>query len=188
MALQLLDFDGDGDPDIADLTGRSNSVISQQLYFRSSGQNSTTWGKRNSHGIGAKVTIETDTGLQTRTLTSCQGYASANEPVLHFGLGDNSVIRRLSIRWPLGHLQTFENLPTDKFYRIREPKQVGPVASSDLPKAIFRPSKTIIDFKHEGKMISTTTQPNPFFHIDYQDLDQAWLGVTWIVMVTMMFL
>ena len=37
----------------------------------------------------------------------------------------------------------------DKFYRIREPKQVGPVASSDLPKAIFRPSETIIDFKHE---------------------------------------
>ena len=146
----IADFDGDGDPDIA--------VTSQEDPIRLYRNNSTSGhlvkirllgGKRNSHGIGAKVTIETDTGLQTRILTSCQGYASANEPVLHFGLGENSVIRRLSIRWPLGHLQTFENLPADKFYRIRESKQVGPVASSDLPKAIFRPSETIIDFKHE---------------------------------------
>ena len=122
----IADFDGDGDPDIA-LTSqedpirlyRNNSTSGHLVKIRLLG------GKRNSLGIGAKVTIETDTGLQTRTLTSCQGYASANEPVLHFGLGDNSVIRRLSIRWPLGHLQTFENLPADKFYRIRESKQVG---------------------------------------------------------------
>lgn len=57
-------------------------------------------------GIGAKVTavaiIDGNRRSQARWLLPSTGYASQNEPIIHFGLGDAVVVTELRIDWPSG--------------------------------------------------------------------------------------
>ncbi len=75
----------------------------------------------NRSGVGAKVTLESAAGVQVRTLMLARGFMSSSEPIVHFGMGDDAVIRRLTVSWPSGAVQTFENLPADRRFTITEP-------------------------------------------------------------------
>ena len=75
----------------------------------------------NRFGIGATVRLETTDGSQVKTLHPTAGYMSANEPLVHFGLGDVESIERLTVHWPGGRRQTFEELATGRLYTVTEP-------------------------------------------------------------------
>jgi len=52
---------------------------------------------------------------------------------VHFGLGPDPVIKRLTVRWPRGEVQVLENLPADQLLTIAEPplaewREARPVA------------------------------------------------------------
>jgi hypothetical protein len=81
----------------------------------------------NRYGIGATVRVTSALGLQVRQLTLSRGYMSSSEPMLHFGLGADTSIRRMVVTWPSGHVQTFENLDVDRRYTVTEPSQVIPI-------------------------------------------------------------
>ncbi len=80
----------------------------------------------NRFGIGATVRVESALGVQLRPLQLSRGYMSSSEPMVHFGLGSDTVIRRMTVTWPSGHVQTFENLGVDRRYTVTEPS--GPVS------------------------------------------------------------
>jgi hypothetical protein len=80
----------------------------------------------NRYGVGATVRIETAAGRQVRTLVLARGVLSNSEPILHFGLGDDTVIRRLTVEWPSGIVQEFENLAVDRRFTITEPEKTPP--------------------------------------------------------------
>lgn len=82
--------------------------------------------KSNKFGIGATVKIETAAGKQIRQLMLNSGFLSENEPVVHFGLGKDAVIAKLSIEWPSGQVQEFQNLDADRYYTIVEPDGAVP--------------------------------------------------------------
>ncbi|MBN1442183.1 MAG: CRTAC1 family protein, partial [Planctomycetes bacterium] len=72
--------------------------------------------------VGAVVRIETPDGAeQIRVVNPQTGYAASNDPALHFGLGAQDTIRRLSVTWPGGGVQRFEDLEADHRYTIVEP-------------------------------------------------------------------
>ena len=77
--------------------------------------------RSNRFGVGSTVRIETDSGVQVRTLVLARGVVSNSEPILHFGLGRDARIRRLSISWPSGHVQSFSDLAADRRFTITEP-------------------------------------------------------------------
>jgi hypothetical protein len=77
--------------------------------------------RSNRFGVGAKVTLESAAGVQVRVLTLGRGFMSSSEPIVHFGLGEDAVIRKLTVSWPSGAVQTFENLPADRRFTITEP-------------------------------------------------------------------
>jgi enediyne biosynthesis protein E4 len=81
----------------------------------------------NRYGVGATVKVESDLGVQVRQLALARGYMSSSEPMLHFGLGSDTLIRRMVVIWPSGHVQTFENLAVDQRYTVTEPKQQIPI-------------------------------------------------------------
>lgn len=121
------DLDNDGDLDL--VVNNFEGLVSVYRNQGSDGHRVMLQliGKQtNSHGIGATVRAETTCGVQTRYLTLSRGFMSANEPVVHFGLGDQSTMDRLAIRWPGGTEQTFESLPADRFYQIRETNTSSP--------------------------------------------------------------
>ena len=88
----------------------------------------------NAYGVGASVRVETNAGVQVRQLQPTRGYMSADEPILHFGMGEEAVAKRLTVSWPSGHEQVFDELPVGFFYQITEP--------SRRPSARSAPAKT----------------------------------------------
>ncbi len=82
----------------------------------------------NRFGIGAVVRVESALGVQVRPLVLARGYLSSSEPMLHFGLGDDTIIRRMTVTWPSGRVQAFSGLGVDRRFTVTEP--AGPVASA----------------------------------------------------------
>lgn len=118
------DLDGDGDLDLvfANYQGgvtvlRNDSDTGHRVIFALHGLQS------NRFGVGATVRIETASGTQVRQLVLARGYLSTSEPVLHFGLGNDTRIVRLTVTWPSGRIQEFSNLEVDRKFTVTEPTE-----------------------------------------------------------------
>lgn len=127
------DFDGDGDLDLVHanyLSGptllRNDSDSGHRVILALRGRRS------NRFGVGATVWLESAGGVQVRQLVLARGYNSSSEPVLHFGLGDDSKIDRLTVAWPGGERQVFAGLPVDRRFTVTEPAATGR-ATLDVP-------------------------------------------------------
>ena len=126
------DLDGDGDLDLVYANYesgvtvlRNDSDSGHRLIVALRGTQS------NRFGVGAIVRIETATGVQVRPLVLARGYLSSSEPVLHFGLGEDTRIQHLTVAWPSGQMQTFADLAVDRRLTITEPSE--PVARPAAP-------------------------------------------------------
>lgn len=116
------DLDGDGNLDLVytNYEGgvtllRNDSDSGHRITLALRGTRS------NRFGVGSTVRIETDSGVQVRVLVLARGVLSSSEPILHFGLGEDSTIRRLTVSWPNGGTQSFSDLPVDRRFTITEP-------------------------------------------------------------------
>ena len=74
----------------------------------------------NREGIGAIVTIEAAGNRQMRQVEGGSGYASQHGTRLYFGLGDAAQIDALTVRWPSGAVEAYEDLKTRALVRITE--------------------------------------------------------------------
>lgn len=140
----LADLDGDGDLDFvfSNYNGnptvcRNDSDTGHRVLFDLRGTVS------NRFGIGSLVTIETRHGIQVRPLVIARGYSSSSEPVVHFGLGEDDVIRRVTVRWPSGIVQTLENVPADRRYTVTEPPQKPPPPAPPTERDVAPPGQFV---------------------------------------------
>ncbi len=78
--------------------------------------------KGNRDAYGAEVTLKTSKQQITRYCHADGSYLSSSDPRVHFGLGEETVIQQLTVHWPGGALQTFENTPIDRVLTIEEGK------------------------------------------------------------------
>ncbi len=120
----------------------------------------------NRFGVGAVVRLESALGVQARQLTLARGYMSSSEPAVHFGLGADTVIRRLVVTWPSGQVQAFENLGVDRRFIITEPSTPSP--------ALARPSAGVAarQFEEVGEAIglALASREEPVNEISQQKL------------------
>ena len=79
--------------------------------------------KSNRDGIGAEIKITTSRGPQYWTVSTSSGYLSSSDKRAHFGLGTDTVVKSLDIRWPSGIVQHLENVKPDQIIKIDEPAQ-----------------------------------------------------------------
>lgn len=77
--------------------------------------------KSNRDAIGAGVKIITAQGEQHATVTTCSSYLSSGDKRVHFGLGPQSTIKEIDIRWPSGIKQTVHDVKFDQVLRVDEP-------------------------------------------------------------------
>jgi hypothetical protein len=78
----------------------------------------------NRDAVGTIVRIETPQGAQTKQIKGGGSYASSSDLRLFFGLGEQSLIEHLEVRWPSGTKQVLENIDADQMLRIKEPREL----------------------------------------------------------------
>ena len=116
------DIDNDGDWDL--LITTSNGPA--HLYRNDSG-NRNYWiklkligTKSNRNGIGAKITVKSKSGTQTRTIKSGSSYCSQSELSAIVGLGNDSQVDTIQVVWPSGTIDEFANVKPNQLLIITE--------------------------------------------------------------------
>ena len=74
----------------------------------------------NRDGIGTQVKITTAHGDQYNGAVTAVGYNSSSDKRVHFGLGDDTVIQKIELRWPTGVRQTVTDVKADQVLTITE--------------------------------------------------------------------
>lgn len=99
--------------------------------------------KSNRDAVGARVTIQTSTMTQSAEVHAGGSYLSSNDHRIHFGLGSEGTIEKLTIRWPVGNVDVLTKLRADSIYTIVEGRGIqSAVALSPVegaPKAHSTP-------------------------------------------------
>ncbi len=124
----LADFDEDGRLDVlsrdfrafqSDPLGmrlmRNEVTAGHWLRIRTHGTQS------NPEGIGAHIRLTAGGVTQQQYVRSGVGYLTGGPLSRHFGLGPNTVVDRIEIRWPSGQQQIFKNVAADQELEIWEP-------------------------------------------------------------------
>jgi Flp pilus assembly protein TadD/peroxiredoxin len=119
----LADFDHDGRIEVI-LKNRNGpqlrllknvmAELNPGIAFRLSGK------KSNRDAIGAAITVETESGCQTRLLQAGSGFLAQHSKELFFGLGEAKADVTASIRWPSGLVQNLRDLPLNHRIWVEE--------------------------------------------------------------------
>lgn len=142
------DFNNDGFLDVAndgDLwinQGNSNNWVKVGLEGVQS----------NLNGIGARVEIYGDWGMQIREIRSGQGFSHMNSLLGHFGVGQSTVIDQMIVRWPSGIVDYLVNPNINETHIIVEGSH--PLAITDFQingiKLYPNPTVDVINFSLQG--------------------------------------
>lgn len=118
------DIDNDGRIDV--LVSRLNET---PAIFLNTAPASAHWlgfklrgTKSNRDGLGALIRVETPSGkVQWNRATTAVGYASSSSKDVHFGLGAESAVKSVEIRWPSGVVQKVDVSAVDRYLTVTEP-------------------------------------------------------------------
>jgi hypothetical protein len=82
--------------------------------------------RSNRSAIGAEVVVAFGGRRQRRVVAGGMGFASQNDRRLHFGLGEQTHVEEVEIRWPSGEVQRLEALAVDRLHVVTEPARPLP--------------------------------------------------------------
>lgn len=127
------DLDNDGDPDI--VVSNSNSNARVLLNQNSSGAHwvglRIVGGLPERYMLGALVTLETAEGRRlSKRVRSDGSYCSARDPRVLIGIGASNAPVTVTVRWPNGDLQSFEDVPVDCYSTFAQSRPFHNAAES----------------------------------------------------------
>ncbi len=118
------DFNGDGH---VDLLVRSREPINRTWavhFLKNNDDLKANWiGVRldgaSRSGIGARVTVKTPSQTHVAPVVSGDSYISQHAPVVHFGLGSETQVEEIEIKWPDGTVVKIPNPEINRYHRIQ---------------------------------------------------------------------
>lgn len=109
--------------------GFIDGYVNGTVFFNNGNENNwltinTIGTESNTNGIGARVEIYTDMGMQIRDVRSGEGFAMMSTLNTHFGIGTDTEIEKVIVRWPSGIVDTIENPDTNSTLVIVEGEHI----------------------------------------------------------------
>ncbi|MGA2016428.1 MAG: VCBS repeat-containing protein [Opitutaceae bacterium] len=164
----IVDLAGDGDLDIVynNYEGpptliRNHTCDGHRVMIKLAGR------APNLDAIGAELRIETASGVQVRQVYTERGVVASEPATVHFGLGNDTAISKLTIHWPNGQVQVLEDLPVDKLLTIRQPALAPGETAHRPPAHLNRPPDPSALFaenaRARGLDFTNTYQPTDEF-------------------------
>jgi hypothetical protein len=118
--LAFADYDDDGDPDLL-----ITAIDAPPLLLRNDTPRAGRWLKvklldaAGAPALNARAAVTAGGRTRVRELRSGSSYASQNELVLHFGLGDADRVDAIEVTWPEGGTERLVNRPADSWVEAR---------------------------------------------------------------------
>ncbi|MBS1666736.1 MAG: VCBS repeat-containing protein [Bacteroidetes bacterium] len=91
---------------------------------------------KNTFGIGAKVFVRTAHGKQMQEEYTSRGFQSSVDPIMHIGLGADSIIQSIKVKWVGGKESKLQNIKADTLLIIDEngsSESIDSTKSSKVP-------------------------------------------------------
>ncbi|HRH70609.1 MAG TPA: FG-GAP-like repeat-containing protein [Flavobacteriales bacterium] len=147
-----------GNGPVGDLNSDGFLDIATSDGFRRNGGNANNWIRINPRGtlsnrdaIGARVTVTSALGTQIRDIRSGDGFGHMSFIGAHFGLGADTEVQEVSIRWPNGTVESITDPAINTTHVIEE----GTVTAVAEPRSIGvaltpNPAQDMIIFSGAG--------------------------------------
>ncbi len=124
IALGDPDNDGDIDALVIDIDEQPR-LLENRSTRRGHWLEVRTIGTRsNRDGYGALITVTAGGRQFVRESRTASGLYSANDPRIHFGLGEVETIDSIEVRWPSGATSTIKRPAPDSFWPVTEPTEI----------------------------------------------------------------
>ncbi len=124
--VSCMDYDRDGDVDVL-IANNTGSVALYRNNLRASGKDSSHFlvvkllgDAPNRHAVGARIYLESASGMQMREVRVENNYLSQNALESHFGLGSDTVVNRLRVVWPDGSEEHLTNVGINQMLVLRK--------------------------------------------------------------------
>ena len=109
----------------------------------------------NTMALGAKVELWCDGRYQFTEHFLTRGYASSVDPVVHFGLADQSIVDSVRVTWPAsGNQSVLKNLKANQTIEINQLSSLPSIKSNLNPgnnNLMFFERKNALDYVHEQR-------------------------------------
>ncbi len=118
--MSMADLNNDGRLDIVVNNLRSPAKVFENRLCGGSGlEVELRWpASLNTHAIGARLALETSTGMLYRDVRAASGYLSGDPSRVHFGLPDNATIQRIQITWPDGKISVLDSIQLQQLITV----------------------------------------------------------------------
>jgi enediyne biosynthesis protein E4 len=128
------DFDNDGDLDILIINlNEPPSLLRNDLRGKQNWIKVKLEGVKSNRGaIGARVLVHYGGKTQAQSVLSQSSFYSCNDPRLHFGLANYTVVD-IEVHWPSGLVESFKRLGVNQLLTLRE--GAGPVPNRGWSKS-----------------------------------------------------
>ncbi len=120
------DLDLDGDLDLV-----VNNVDAEAFLYENRDKGSNylqikfEGSEANTHALGTKVRIYHGDKIQYQQNYLARGYRSSMEPIMHFGLGSDTIIHKIEIVWPDGERMEIRDIESNQVLSLTASKTGG---------------------------------------------------------------
>ncbi|RRO13541.1 FG-GAP-like repeat-containing protein [Flavobacteriaceae bacterium 14752] len=174
------DYDNDGKPDVVVLNFSPNDLF----LWQNTTQTTNNWTKiklkgsiSNSMAIGAVIELTPENSPTQYELVMCgEGYIAQNSAFEFFGLGNAQNIENITIKWPNGLVESYQNLQVNKSYTIEEGTGILSTNNFQLsqPKVFPNPAVSEVNISsnsHIKKLHIYSLQGKLLFQNSYNQTD-----------------
>jgi hypothetical protein len=151
------DLDNDGDLDLVINCINDEPTLLQNNTSENKGlhylQITLKGNLKNTLGIGAKVLVATAHSQQLQEQYISRGFQSSVDPVMHIGLGTDSIVTTLTVKWPGGKSSILKNVKSNQHITITESFAKTDTIPAEKNKAYLFTDVTAtsgINYKHKS--------------------------------------